>query len=46
MFATVFVAVSTALIAVGVIEEVVVPAGTYAYETGTELYQEYVVGTD
>ena len=46
MFATVFVAVSTALIAVGVIEEVVVPAGTYAYETGTELYQEYVVETD
>ena len=46
MFATVFVAVSTALIAVGVIEEVVVPAGAYAYETGTELYQEYVVGTE
>ncbi len=53
MFATVFVAVSTALIAVGVIEEVVVPAGEYAIEKGTqvydagkELYQEHVVGTE
>jgi hypothetical protein len=46
MFVTVFVAVSTALIGVGVLEEVVVPAGTYAYETGTELYQEYIVGTE
>ena len=46
MFVTVFVAVSTAIIGVGVLEEVVVPAGTYAYETGTELYQAYVVGTE
>ena len=46
MLATIFVTVTTAFLAVGVIEEVVVPAGEYAYETGTELYQEYVVETD
>ena len=46
MLTTMFVVVSTAFVAVGVVEEVVVPAGTYAYETGTELYQEYVVGTE
>jgi len=46
MFATLFVTFVTAFLAVGVIEEVVVPAGTYAYETGTELYQEHIVGTD
>jgi hypothetical protein len=46
MFATAFATIVTTFLAVGVIEEVVVPAGTYAYETGTELYQEHIVGTD
>lgn len=46
MFATVFTVVTTAFIAIGVIEEVVIPAGTYAYETGTELYQEHIVSAD
>jgi len=46
MFATAFVTVVTAVITFGVIKEVAVPAGTYAYETGTELYQEHIVGTD
>ena len=46
MFATAFTSIVTAFIAVGVIKEVAVPAGTYAYETGTELYQEHIVGTD
>ena len=46
MFATVVSVVVTAFIAIGVTNDVVVPAGAYAYETGTELYQEYVVGTE
>ena len=46
MIATIITVITSGFIAVGVLEEVVVPAGTYAYETGTELYQEYVVGTE
>jgi hypothetical protein len=46
MIATMFTLVTAGLLAVGVVNEVVVPAGTYVYDTGTELYQEYVVGTE
>jgi len=46
MIATMFTIVTAGFLAVGVVNEVVVPAGTYAYEAGTELYQEYVVGTE
>jgi len=46
MFATVVSIVVTAFIAIGVANDVVVPAGAYAYEAGTELYQEYVVGSE
>jgi hypothetical protein len=53
MLATIFVTVTTAFLAVGVINEVVLPAGDYAIEKGTEaydagkeLYQEHVVGTE
>ena len=53
MFATVISTLIASIIAVGVIEDVVVPAGEYAIEKGTqvydagkELYQEHVVGTE
>lgn len=46
MLATIVTVFTSGLLAVGVINEVVVPAGTYAYETGTELYQEHLVETD
>ena len=46
MLATIVSVVVPFMITVGVVDEVVLPAGTYAYETGTELYQEYVVGTE
>ena len=53
MFATVVSIVLTAFIAIGVANDVVVPAGAYAIEKGTdayvagkELYQEHVVGTE
>lgn len=46
MIATIITVLTSGFIAVGVVNDVVVPAGTYAYETGTEMYQEYVVGTE
>jgi len=53
MFATVVSVVVTAFIAIGVANDVVVPAGAYAIEKGTEvydagkeLYLEKVTGSD
>jgi len=53
MLETVIVMLTVGFLAVGVVNEVVVPAGEYAIEKGTEaydagkeLYQEKVVGTD
>ena len=53
MLETIITVFTSGLIAVGVVNDVVVPAGTYAIEKGTqaygagkELYQEYVVETD
>lgn len=46
MLATIITVLTSGFIAVGVINEVVLPAGEYAVETGTELYQEHIVGTD
>ena len=53
MLATIITVFTSGLIAVGVVNEVVLPAGEYAIEKGTqaygagkELYQEYVVETD
>ena len=53
MLETVIVMLTVGFLAVGVVNEVVIPAGEYAIEKGTEaydagkeLYQEKVVGTD
>ena len=53
MLATIITVLTSGFIAVGVVNEVVLPAGEYAIEKGTqaygagkELYQEYVVGTE
>ena len=53
MFATAIAMLVAGFLAVGVVNEVVLPAGEYAIEKGTEaydagkeLYQEKVVGTD
>ncbi|UAW59206.1 hypothetical protein CRP603_gp39 [Roseobacter phage CRP-603] len=53
MFATVISMVVAGILAVGVINDIVIPAGEYAidkgteaYDAGKELYQEKVVGTD
>ena len=53
MLATIITVFTSGLIAVGVVNDVVVPAGTYAIEKGTqaygagkERYQECVVETD
>ena len=53
MLATIITVFTSGFLAVGVINEVVLPAGDYAIEKGTEaydagkeLYQEHVVGTD
>ena len=53
MLEAVIVMLTAGFIAVGVVNEVVLPAGEYAIEKGTEaydagkeLYQEKVVGTD
>ena len=53
MIATVFTIVTAGFIAVGVINEVVLPVGEYtiekgteAYDAGKELYQEHIVGTE
>jgi hypothetical protein len=53
MFETVIVMLVAGFLAVGVINDVVIPAGEYAidkgteaYDAGKELYQEKVVGTD
>ena len=49
MFATVVSIVVTAFIAIGVANDVVVPAGAYAYEKGTDAYvagKELIIGTE
>ena len=53
MFETVIAMLAAGFLAVGVINEVVLPVGEYAidkgteaYDAGKELYQEKVVGTD
>ena len=53
MIATIITVLTSGFIAVGVINTVVLPAGGYAIEKGTEaydagkeLYQEHVVGTE
>lgn len=46
MLATIITVFTSGFIAAGVINEVVLPAGEYTVEKGTELYQEYVVETD
>ena len=53
MFATIITVLTSGFIAVGVVNEVVVPAGAYAIEKGTqvydagkELYLEKVTGSD
>ena len=53
MLATIITVLTSGFIAVGVINEVVLPAGEYtiekgteAYTAGKELYQEHVVGTE
>ena len=53
MIATIITVLTSGFIAVGVVNEVVLPAGEYAIEKGTEaydagkeLYQEHVVGTE
>lgn len=53
MFETAIAMLVAGFLAVGVINDVVIPAGEYAidkgteaYDAGKELYQEKVVGTD
>ena len=53
MFETAIAMLVAVFLAVGVINDVVIPAGEYAidkgteaYDAGKELYQEKVVGTD
>ena len=53
MLASIITVLTSGFIAVGVINEVVLPAGAYtiekgteAYAAGKELYQEHIVGTD
>lgn len=53
MLAAVITTLTAGFLAVGVINEVVLPVGEYtvekgneAYTAGKELYQEHVVGTD
>ena len=49
MFATIVSVVVTAFIAIGVANDVVVQAGAYAYEKGTDAYvagKELIVGTE
>ena len=53
MLATIITVLTSGFIAVGVVNEVVLPVGEYAVEKGTEaydagkeLYQEHVVGTE
>ena len=53
MLATVVSTFIAFIVTIGVIEDVVVPAGAYAIEKGTdayvagkELYQEHLVGTE
>jgi hypothetical protein len=53
MFETAIAMLVAGFLAVGVINDIVIPAGEYAidkgteaYDAGKELYQEKVVGTD
>jgi hypothetical protein len=53
MIATIITVLTSGFIAIGVVNEVVLPAGEYAikkgteaYDAGKELYQEHVVGTE
>ena len=42
MFTTVVSTLVAFMVTIGVVKDVAVPAGAYAYDTGIKLYQEYV----
>ena len=49
MFATIVTVLTSAFIAVGVVNEVVLPVGEYAIEKGTDAYvagKELIIGTE
>jgi urease accessory protein UreF len=49
MFATVVSTLIAFMVTVGVVKDVAVPAGAYAYEKGTEAYvagKELIIGTE